>query len=227
MAREIKKENKKVNKEPKKIEKVVETKKEEVKEVKKISKNNETIFTMIIDKLKQCKLKEYSVYLSLVSLIITIILLVIVIIDKPKLDLLHSYLGPQIKAIEEQKKLASKYNSLIAGFKKITAEEIVSKFNDDKITFVYYGRSGCQYCVKYAPVVKEVAKEKKVDFYYFNADELTQEAAEKLIALDKIFNEGLRGTPFTFAFKNGKLLGSIPGYVEKTELVKFIESVNK
>lgn len=222
MAKEIKKENKKVNKEPKKIEKVVETKKEEVKEVKKISKNNETIFTMIIDKLKQ-----YSVYISLVSLIITIILLVIVLIDKPKLDLLHSYLGPQIKAIEEQKKLASKYNSLIAGFKKITAEEIVSKFNDDKVTFVYYGRSGCQYCVKYAPVVKEVAKEKKVDFYYFNADELTQEAAEKLIALDKTFNEGLRGTPFTFAFKNGKLLGSIPGYVEKTELVKFIESVNK
>ena len=164
MAKEIKKENKKVNKEPKKIEKVVETKKEEVKEVKKISKNNETIFTMIIDKLKQCKLKEYSVYISLVSLIITIILLVIVLIDKPKLDLLHSYLGPQIKAIEEQKKLASKYNSLIAGFKKITAEEIVSKFNDDKVTFVYYGRSGCQYCVKYAPVVKEVAKEKKVDF---------------------------------------------------------------
>ena len=216
-SKKIFKEIKPVNKEEKK--EVVEIKKEvSVKKEKK---------TINIFKNIMSVLKKYSLYITLVSTIITIILLIIVLIDKPKINLLYSFLGPQIKELKEQQNLSTKYNEIVSSFKNITAEEIVKKYNDDKLTLVYYGRSGCQYCVKYAPIIKEVAKEKNIDVYYFNADQLTQEGAEKIIALNDTFNQGLRGTPFTFAFKNGKLVGSLTGYVEKEELSKFIDTIKK
>ena len=200
---------------------------EEIKEVINIvnakeQKKEKNAFCKVMD-----VLKKYSLYITLVSCIISIILLVIVLIDKPKLDLLYSFLGPQIKEVQEQRKLATKYNEIVGSFKTITADDIVNKYKEDKLTFVYYGRSGCQYCVKYAPIVKEVAKEKNIEVNYFNADQLTQEGAEKLIALNSEFNNGLRGTPFTFAFKNGKLVGSFAGYVEKGQLAKFIDTIKK
>ena len=178
------------------------------------------IFSKVMDTLKNC-----SLYITLVSCVISLILLVIVLIDKPKLDLLYSFLGPQIKEVQEQRKLAAKYNEIVSSFKNITADEIANKYKEDKLTFVYYGRSGCQYCVKYAPIVKEVAKEKNIEVNYFNADQLTQEGAEKLIALNNEFNSGLRGTPFTFAFKNGKLVGTLTGYVDKQQLANFIDKI--
>lgn len=215
----MKKEMKKKNANSMKNEEKMEVKE---KFNKKLESKEKNVFCKTVD-----NLKNYSIYITLLSLIVSIILLVIVIIDKPKVDLLYSFLGPQIKEVQEQKELAGKYNETVKNFKTITAEEVAKKYKEDKLVFVYYGRSGCHYCVKYAPIVKEVAKEKKVEFNYFNADQLTQEGAEKIIALNSEFNNGLRGTPFTFAFKNGKLLGSFSGYVEKEQLSKFIDTVKE
>lgn len=218
----MKKENKKkeTKKEIKDIKR--EENKEEIKKTVSVKQENKVkaIFSKVMDTLKNC-----SLYITLVSCVISLILLVIVLIDKPKLDLLYSFLGPQIKEVQEQRKLAAKYNEIVSSFKNITADEIANKYKEDKLTFVYYGRSGCQYCVKYAPIVKEVAKEKNIEVNYFNADQLTQEGAEKLIALNNEFNSGLRGTPFTFAFKNGKLVGTLTGYVDKQQLANFIDKI--
>ena len=137
----MKKENKKkeTKKEIKDIKK--EENKEEIKKTVSVKQENKVkaIFSKVMDTLKNC-----SLYITLVSCVISLILLVIVLIDKPKLDLLYSFLGPQIKEVQEQRKLAAKYNEIVSSFKNITADEIANKYKEDKLTFVYYGRSGCQ-----------------------------------------------------------------------------------
>ena len=139
----MKKENKKQEskKNFKEIKPVNKEEKKEVVEIKKEVSVKKEKKTINVFKNIMSVLKKYSLYITLVSTIITIILLIIVLIDKPKINLLYSFLGPQIKELKEQQNLSTKYNEIVSSFKNITAEEIVKKYNDDKLTLVYYGRS--------------------------------------------------------------------------------------
>lgn len=45
-----------------------------------------------------------------------------------------------------------------------------SIIDEDKITFVYVGRTSCEQCLDFKPMLERIVKEYKLTFYYFDTD---------------------------------------------------------
>ena len=144
---------------------------------------------------------------------------------------------------KELKKLVSLYTASgvskdLVNYKTAkNAKEYLNLVKGKKITMAIFGRTNCYYCQQFLPVYNTVAKEYKVDIYYF--DQLKYDEKE----YNKIMSSGLKvpascneegkeskledgfGTPLTLFTKKGKVIDCIAGYNNKKELVKKLESV--
>lgn len=117
------------------------------------------------------------------------------------------------------------------------AKEYLNLVNSKKTTMAVFGRTNCYYCQQFMPVFNTVAKEYKLDIYYF--DSLKFEEKE----YNKIMNAGLKvpascsengkeaklesgfGTPLTIFTKKGKVVDCISGYNTKADLTKKLKTV--
>ncbi len=117
-------------------------------------------------------------------------------------------------------------------FKEIKPSDIKSE-SKNKTIVVLWARQSCGYCVAYAPIITEVAKEHNVTIRYINMESIVdmstwepsnQEEYDILANLEgegqfKTFaKEAIEGTPGTYFIKNNKIINGIIGYVEKDRL---------
>ena len=113
-----------------------------------------------------------------------------------------------------------------------TADEYIKKVNSDKYTVAVFGYDECSYCNLFKPVFNKVAKDKKLDIYYFDSKKYDQNEYKKIMQLDlpipaecttdKKDTSMLNGfpKPMTLVTKKGKLVGCIKGYVTENDLIK-------
>lgn len=117
------------------------------------------------------------------------------------------------------------------------AKEYLNLVNGKAITMAVFGRTNCYYCQQFMPVFNTVAKEYKLNIYYF--DSLKFDEKE----YNKIMSAGLKipascsengkeakleagfGTPLTIFTKKGKVVDCISGYNKKSDLIKKLETV--
>lgn len=112
------------------------------------------------------------------------------------------------KRIKISKEIIDKYNEL---------------YNNDELSIIYIGRTGCGYCEKYDPVIKEVVEEYKLSYYYIDLSKLTKSDRESLYNSGEVFKDENFGTPTTIIASNKNILKSHIGYMDKDNLIKFLQ----
>ena len=117
-------------------------------------------------------------------------------------------------------------------FKEIMPSDIKSE-SKNKTIVVLWARQSCGYCVAYAPIITEVAREHNVTIRYINMESIvdmstwepSNEEEYKILAnlegegeFKNFAKEAIEGTPGTYFIKNGKIINGVIGYVEKERI---------
>lgn len=109
------------------------------------------------------------------------------------------------------------------GLHQITYNEYEDFVDNEEPFIVVIERAGCGYCIQYMPIVEEVAKEKKIPLYYIDTDTLTQDEFNELSTTNNYLKRNNWGTPTTLFMLGDRVLESIPGYVDKENLLSFLD----
>ncbi len=109
----------------------------------------------------------------------------------------------------------------ISMFKKITASEMVEKFNKGEEAFVLTARGSCGYCQQFRPVAAKSVETYNYTLYYLDTTSVTQEDYEKITALDGFSEFG--STPNVFYFKNKAVVDIQQGAADITTYGQFLE----
>lgn len=109
------------------------------------------------------------------------------------------------------------------GLKEITYDEYQEKIKSNKPFLIIIIEDDCQFCDNYISVVKQVLNSYRIPISYINIDKLTEEDLSGLTNTNAYLRRGNLGTPTTLLLSNTKVLKSIDGYVEKSELINFIK----
>ena len=134
---------------------------------------------------------------------------------------------------------ASGYDT--SDFKEITAEQIKSESKNETIVLLI-ARQSCGWCVKYAPIITEVAKSNNVTVRYIDLGKIIDFTQSPAVITDKEAFETLQAlsgdgeyadygkkkmgsTPLTLFIKNGKIINAIGGYAEKETVQNVFTSV--
>ena len=110
-----------------------------------------------------------------------------------------------------------------AGLHEITYSQYKSFVDNGDAFIVVIERSGCSYCIQYMPIVEEVANEKKIPVYYIDTDTLSTDDMNELSNTNSYLKKNSWGTPTTLFMLRDRVLDNIPGYVDKEELLSFID----
>ena len=109
-----------------------------------------------------------------------------------------------------------------SGFNEITYSEYEEKINSNTPFVVIIIRDGCSYCELYTPIVEEVAKEYNLPINYINLAHLSDDEISSLSSSNTYLKKNDWGTPTTLFMLGDSVIDSIGGYVEKDELVSFV-----
>lgn len=108
------------------------------------------------------------------------------------------------------------------GLIKIDYLTYESKISNNENFIIIIERTGCGYCEKYMPITEEVANELGLPIYYIDTADLSTEDFGKLSESNRYLKTRKWGTPTTLLMSGSTVLDSIGEYVEKDEVVKFI-----
>lgn len=82
---------------------------------------------------------------------------------------------------QQLEKEFKEYQKEVSIFKDIDPQTFLEKdFN--KPVFVYVGRVSCYYCREFVPELIQVSKNNKVDIYYFDTENISEDIQEKILA---------------------------------------------
>ena len=110
----------------------------------------------------------------------------------------------------------------ISMFTKITAEEMVKKFNKGEEAFVLTARGSCGYCQQFRPVAAESVKKYNYTLYYLDTTTLKEENYTQIRALDSKFND-FGSTPNVYYFKGKAIVDIQQGAADANTYGSFLE----
>lgn len=105
----------------------------------------------------------------------------------------------------------------------ITLDEYLDIIKKDGYHLMFIGSDTCSYCDMFKESINESLKDNSYNVYYLNIQDVPQEQISKLYETDSYFTEEQWGTPLTFLYKDGKRVEVLNGYVETSELNKFLK----
>ena len=108
-----------------------------------------------------------------------------------------------------------------AGFKNISVKEFNKILNSKKKSIVIVARPTCMYCEKFAPVLKEAKDKMNLKINYIDTDEFGEDDWYEFTSSLE-FLQGEWGTPLLMIVQDGKLVDKNNGYVEYSDLEKFL-----
>ena len=82
--------------------------------------------------------------------------------------------------------------------------------------------STCPHCHEYRPVITRLAEENKFKMYFFEVDQL-ESADQQLLLGSFTLPDYDGGVPYTFIVEKGKVKGTVTGYGDESETVKFLK----
>ena len=104
-------------------------------------------------------------------------------------------------------------------------ESLKKTIKSKEKSLIVIGQTYCSFCIKFKPILMNVADTKNVKIYYMNYDAVEEqtELKEYLSNFEEFSNFG---TPLTIITENGKILDSLNGYRTENEFVKFLTDNN-
>lgn len=186
--------SKKINKVKKEVKKIVPLKKATTKVEKEVKK------TAVIGEKSKGFWKNNKGTIIIVGVIVLLVALTILIEgnEKPNNEIDYSSVGTEVKAWYDDTQKDQNVVTVIA-------------------------LSYCGYCAKYKPIITALSTEKGFKLYWFEIDTMSEDDSS---ALQNTYDlEQYSGSsPYTVVTKNGAFVKDIVGYMEKSELVSFLES---
>lgn len=99
-------------------------------------------------------------------------------------------------------------------------EEIVNKKGKNIVVFI---QENCKYCEAAIPILENISYEEKINIKYINLSTLTIKEKEKLLKINKEFEEGIT-TPLIEIYNNGKY--KIAGLAPKESYIQIFKKYN-
>ena len=124
---------------------------------------------------------------------------------------------------ELTEEIVDEYEDYIA----IDYEEYSELLKGENYFFIAIGRTGCGYCEKYKPVLKEVADDLELPIHYIDIANLEEDEIEEFSTSNEFLKSNEWGTPTTLILNKEEVIASQQGYVEAKELKEFIEKYVK
>lgn len=109
----------------------------------------------------------------------------------------------------------------------IDYEEYNELLEGEDYFFIAIGRTGCGYCEKYKPVLKEVADDLELPLHYIDIADLEEDEIEDFSTSNEFLKSNEWGTPTTLILNKDEVIASQQGYVESKKLKEFIEKYVK
>ncbi len=107
----------------------------------------------------------------------------------------------------------------------VNLKEYKELMKADGYHFMFIGRETCSYCTQFKESIKEAMKDYDFMVYYIDTDTFSgEDEFNELVATDKYMEEEEWGTPLNLLYKDGKRVNVLNGYVDATELVKFLKN---
>lgn len=114
----------------------------------------------------------------------------------------------------------------------------IKKVNSKDYTITVYGKTDCNYCTKFLPIVNDIARDYNLDIYYIEKGTFDSDEYNKILNLDldipaectlnNIKTSTLESfpKPMTIITKGGKTVGCMLGYAKKEVLVNKLKEFN-
>lgn len=108
----------------------------------------------------------------------------------------------------------------------ITVDEYLSLKAGKDTSIIYIARPTCSHCVTQTPRMKYIKYKYKVEIYYLNTDEFSEDNTDydKVIASDSYFMENDLATPLILVVKDGKIIDMIEGESSVENVVTLLKN---
>ncbi len=113
----------------------------------------------------------------------------------------------------------------VSSFKEIRASQLDTVLDKEKVEILYIGRSGCDFCLKMLPILKQAQSDYHYITNYIDMDKVTEEDREKILSLDNetgFIKQHFGGTPMILSIKDSKLVQGWVGYAEYSAYREFL-----
>ena len=108
--------------------------------------------------------------------------------------------------------------------KEAVSSKIVKKFEkefeSETKKVIYYGSSTCSYCELQTPIMKQIKKDYKIDYFYIDAKKL--ETKDNKYILDELDIKG--STPTIAIVQDGEVIDTNVGYMDGSKTVEFLKN---
>jgi predicted bacteriocin transport accessory protein len=110
--------------------------------------------------------------------------------------------------------------------KEINFNEYLSLIKDtNSKNYIYVGKTGCSYCEKIEPILKDLGKELNITFNYLDIHSLSTDEYNEFLKSDDVF-AGDWGTPTLLITENGQVIDSHVGYADNATIKSFLQGEN-
>ena len=103
----------------------------------------------------------------------------------------------------------------------VEQKRIMDEFNEyyesDELSIIFYSAEGCSFCEMQKPILDQIAKDYKLEYFDLDKTKLTEKQKKKI--LDKLDIED--ATPTTVIVKKGKVISVQTGYIQGNKYVEF------
>lgn len=109
------------------------------------------------------------------------------------------------------------------GLHEMTYDQYETMVNNGDAFIVVIESANCGFCVKYMPVLKDIADEKNIPIYYIDISTLTDEELNNLSNKNKYLKKNQWGTPTTLFMLGDRVLDVLTQYTEKDGVLSFLD----
>ncbi len=118
------------------------------------------------------------------------------------------------KEEEETPTVSSNSSYDVSFMKEQTILDVLKHIESGEIVYVFSGRSTCEPCKRFVPVLKEVATSKNISIDYLDRTKISKnsEGYEKFLSYSSTLSENFSKTPYFMVFKNNQYQEDVIGY---------------
>ena len=106
----------------------------------------------------------------------------------------------------------------------IDVDKYLEILNNDQLSIVIVGRSGCEYCQIAEPILQKISKDYDLDINYLSVDTFDEEDNDKFLESDSYFKEkGGVSTPTILIIKDKEIKTRLEGLYTTDDYIAFFK----
>ena len=105
----------------------------------------------------------------------------------------------------------------------ISVTKYLEFYKSSNQTIIFLGRPTCPYCEIAKPIIGKIAKEYKLNIYYLNTDEFSNDDNVEFVRHNELFSEGY-STPMLLIISNNEIVTYHEGLTDTEHYLRFFET---